>query len=60
MMTNMEQRLWCCGLLNAIELQNKRIEDCKIVCIGAGAAGIATAKLKAFGAKHMMMLTAKA
>jgi malic enzyme len=33
------------GLLNALELQNKRIQDIKIVCIGAGAAGIASLRL---------------
>lgn len=29
------------GILNAVELQGKMIEDCKVVCVGAGAAGIA-------------------
>ncbi|MCI6198871.1 MAG: malic enzyme-like NAD(P)-binding protein [Succinivibrionaceae bacterium] len=29
------------GMLNACELQGKKLEDCKIVCVGAGAAGIA-------------------
>ena len=29
------------GILNAVELQGKKIEDCKGVCVGAGAAGIA-------------------
>lgn len=29
------------GILNAVELQSKKIEDCKVVCVGAGAAGIA-------------------
>ncbi|ALP54198.1 malate dehydrogenase [Candidatus Tenderia electrophaga] len=33
------------GLLNAIELQGKRLEDAKIVCLGAGAAGIASMRL---------------
>src|SRR5579885_3611057 len=33
------------GLLNALELQNKRIDEVKIVCLGAGAAGIATMRL---------------
>ncbi|PIE41467.1 MAG: malate dehydrogenase [Gammaproteobacteria bacterium] len=33
------------GLLNALELQGKKLEDAKIVCIGAGAAGVATLKL---------------
>jgi len=29
------------GLLNALELQNKHLEDCRIVCLGAGAAAVA-------------------
>lgn len=29
------------GILNAVELQGKKIEDCKVVCVGAGAAGVA-------------------
>lgn len=33
------------GLLNALELQNKKLTDAKIVCLGAGAAGIATMRL---------------
>ncbi len=33
------------GLLNAIELQGKRLEHAKIVCLGAGAAGIASMRL---------------
>ncbi|MDX8390791.1 MAG: NADP-dependent malic enzyme [Mariprofundaceae bacterium] len=33
------------GLLNALILQNKKIEDVKIVCLGAGAAGFACMKL---------------
>jgi len=33
------------GLLNALELQDKRIEDVRIVCLGAGAAGIASMNL---------------
>ncbi len=40
------------GLLNALELQEKRLEDAKIVCVGAGAAGIASMRLLvALGAK---------
>jgi len=40
------------GLLNALHLQNKKLEDVKIVCIGAGSAGIASMKLLvALGAK---------
>ncbi|RJQ49348.1 MAG: malate dehydrogenase [Gammaproteobacteria bacterium] len=33
------------GLLNALELQGKRLPDAKIVCLGAGAAGIASMRL---------------
>lgn len=33
------------GLLNALELQNKTLDTAKIVCLGAGAAGIATMRL---------------
>ena len=33
------------GILNAVELQGKKIEDCKVVCVGAGAAGIACSDL---------------
>lgn len=33
------------GLLNALELQNKTLQNIKIVCLGAGAAGIATMRL---------------
>ncbi|MFT4210227.1 MAG: malic enzyme-like NAD(P)-binding protein [Microbacterium sp.] len=33
------------ALLNALEIQGHRIEDARIVCVGAGAAGIATLKL---------------
>lgn len=33
------------GLLNALELQGKNISDASIVCVGAGAAGVATLKL---------------
>lgn len=33
------------SLLNAIELQRKKIEDIRVVCLGAGAAGIASMKL---------------
>ncbi len=41
------------GLINALELSNKRIEDVKIVLNGAGAAGIACIELvKSMGAKH--------
>lgn len=41
------------GLLNALHISGKKIEDVKIVLNGAGAAGIACIELlKAMGAKH--------
>ncbi|WP_265502234.1 NADP-dependent malic enzyme [Paracoccus beibuensis] len=41
------------GLLNALELSGKRIEDVRIVLNGAGAAGIACLELlKSMGARH--------
>ncbi len=41
------------GLLNALELSGKKIEDVKIVLNGAGAAGIACLELvKSMGARH--------
>ncbi|SIS83061.1 NADP-dependent malic enzyme [Phaeovulum vinaykumarii] len=41
------------GLINALELSGKKIEDCRIVLNGAGAAGIACLELiKAMGAQH--------
>lgn len=33
------------GLLNALELQGKNLSDCTVVCLGAGAAGIASMRL---------------
>ena len=40
------------SMLNALELQHKKLEDVRIVCLGAGAAGIASMNLlKALGAK---------
>lgn len=33
------------SLINALELQHKKIEDVRVVCLGAGAAGIASMKL---------------
>lgn len=45
------------GLLNALEIQGKNLEDAKIVCIGAGAAGIASMRLLvALGANKSNML----
>ncbi|AVW92521.1 NADP-dependent malic enzyme [Celeribacter baekdonensis] len=41
------------GLINALYLSGKKVEDCKIVLNGAGAAGIACLELiKSMGAKH--------
>lgn len=41
------------SMLNALELQHKKIEDARVVCLGAGAAGIASMKLlQALGAKQ--------
>ncbi len=46
------------GLLNALHLSGKKIEDCKIVLNGAGAAGIACIELlKSMGAKHDNCIT---
>jgi malate dehydrogenase (oxaloacetate-decarboxylating)(NADP+) len=33
------------ALLNALEIQHKKIEDVRVVCLGAGAAGISSMKL---------------
>ncbi len=33
------------GLLNALEIQGKKLEDVRIVCVGAGAAGVASMRL---------------
>jgi malic enzyme len=45
------------GLLNALQLQEKKLSDAKIVCIGAGAAGIASMRLLlALGADKDNML----
>ncbi len=41
------------GLINALHISGKKLEDCKIVLNGAGAAGIACIELiKAMGAQH--------
>ncbi|MDX8404691.1 MAG: NADP-dependent malic enzyme [Mariprofundus sp.] len=41
------------AVINALLLQNKKIEDIKIVCLGAGAAGFACMKLiEQLGAQH--------
>jgi malate dehydrogenase (oxaloacetate-decarboxylating)(NADP+) len=52
----------CAGLLNALELQDKRLEDARIVCLGAGAAGIASMRLLiALGARpgNVLMVDSK-
>jgi malate dehydrogenase (oxaloacetate-decarboxylating)(NADP+) len=42
----------CAGLINALHVQGKSLDAAKIVCLGAGAAGIASMKLLvAMGAK---------
>jgi malate dehydrogenase (oxaloacetate-decarboxylating)(NADP+) len=42
----------CAGLINALQVQGKSLETSKIVCLGAGAAGIASMNLLlAMGAK---------
>ncbi|KAF0098899.1 MAG: malate dehydrogenase [bacterium] len=35
----------CAGLLNALEIQGKKLADIKLVCLGAGAAGLACMRL---------------
>ena len=48
------------GLINVLEITGKDIQKMKIVVIGAGAAGIASAKMyKKLGAKHIVMLDSK-
>lgn len=43
----------CAGLLNALELQGKKLPDARIVVLGAGAAGLASTQLLiALGAKR--------
>lgn len=50
------------GLLNALQIQNKKLSEVKIVCLGAGAAGIASMNLLiAMGAsnKNIYMVDTK-
>ena len=48
------------GLINALEVTGKNIEDIKIVVNGAGAAGISCAKMyKKLGVKHIVMCDSK-
>jgi malate dehydrogenase (oxaloacetate-decarboxylating)(NADP+) len=35
----------CAGLLNALDVQEKKLDDIKLVCLGAGAAGLACMRL---------------
>ncbi len=47
----------CAGLLNALEIQGKQLSLVKIVFLGAGAAGMATARLlKAMGATDITLV----
>lgn len=45
------------ALLNALELQQKNLEDIKLVCLGAGAAGIATMRLLVSLGLHRTSIT---
>ena len=46
------------GLTNALSLQGKKVEDIKVVCVGAGAAGIASIRLMIeMGVKKENILT---
>ncbi|MBW7650062.1 malic enzyme-like NAD(P)-binding protein [Anoxybacillus sp. ST4] len=48
------------GLVNALKLVNKKMEDIQVVINGAGAAGIAIMKLlRCYGVKHMIMCDSK-
>jgi len=52
----------CAGLLNALEIQEKLLANVKVVCLGAGAAGIASIELMiSMGAKreNILMLDSK-
>ena len=47
----------CAGLINALEVQGKRLADARIVCLGAGAAGLAAMRLlMAMGARAANIL----
>lgn len=47
----------CAGLLNALEVQGKQLPSAKIVCLGAGAAGLASLNmLMAMGAQRENIL----
>ena len=50
----------CAALINALALQNKDLTTAEIVFLGAGAAGMATARmLRAMGATHITMVNRK-
>lgn len=52
----------CAGLINALEIQGKNLRDVKIVCVGAGAAGVASIELMiSLGARreNILMLDSK-
>ncbi|MDD7369679.1 MAG: NADP-dependent malic enzyme [Berryella intestinalis] len=49
-----------CGIINALRIIGKRVEDCRIVVNGSGAAGIAIAKLLLlYGFKHVVLCDSK-
>ena len=48
------------GLMNVLEISGKKVEDIKVVIIGAGAAGIACGKMyRNLGVKQIVMLDSK-
>ncbi len=48
------------GLINVLEMGDKKVEDLKVVVIGAGASGIACARMyKSLGVKNITMLDTK-
>jgi malate dehydrogenase (oxaloacetate-decarboxylating)/malate dehydrogenase (oxaloacetate-decarboxylating)(NADP+) len=50
----------CAGMINACELLNKKIEDLKVVVVGAGASAISCARMyKELGVKDIIMLDSK-
>jgi malate dehydrogenase (oxaloacetate-decarboxylating)(NADP+) len=52
----------CAGLLNALEVQGKSLQTARIVCLGAGAAGLASMKLlRVMGAtkKNILLVDSK-
>lgn len=50
----------CAALINALELQNKDLTKAEIVFLGAGAAGVATARLlRTMGARQITMVNRK-